>query len=339
VTSGNENDDNPIRSFLTFNQDPKVNNEDGAAFKFVLEDGNYEMPKQVDPNDTANPSSKGDGQPWNVKGGTFKFRVKVDFALSHATVAAPEGTDPAQIFDTDVPAENNRVYSKPMRVSQPIKSVLTVTIKEKISQTIIGSWKNIAFDIKNVPTATFGAYSEATDPLKSKDPSAFLDAKDSTVPLAMGLKFEAPPPVLAASLIPPFSMADASRLGILDFRKDIKGADWQIEKIEAEQNMYLPAPLTEEETAKDNKTRWADMAAKWTAMASNQAVVSDPKDGLLAAYTDFLGWNVNRPQGKPGDPDPNTELSWRLKGDQPTRLIGRMTDKYLALPRMAVVGT
>jgi hypothetical protein len=345
VTSQNQNDvsPGPVRSLLTFSQDPKINNEEGAAFKFVLEDGNYDVPKKVDPDDKTNPSSNGDGKPWHVKGGSFKFRIKVDFALSHATVAAPDGTDSSQIFDNDVPTENNKVCSRPMRVDQPMKSKLTVTIKEKTSGNIIGSWTNIAFDIKSVPTATYGAYSTATDPLQNKDPSAFLDGGESTVPLAMGLKIEAPPPILAASLIPPFLMADAARLGILDFRKGLpQGEDWQIGKIEPEQTVYIPAELTAEEAAKDNKTQWSDMAAKWTALTAKtspkQAIVNDPKDGLLAACTDFLGWNINRNQVKPGEVDPKVDTSWRLKGDQPSRLIERMTDKYLALPRMAVVG-
>jgi hypothetical protein len=344
VSSQNQNDisPSPVRSLLTFSQDPKVSNEEGAAFKFVLEDGNYDVPKKVNPDDKNNPSSNGDGKPWNVKGGSFKFRIKVDFAISHATVAAPDGTDPSQIFDKDVDPENNNVCSRPMRVDQPMESKLVVTIKEKTSGDIIGSWKNIAFDIKSVPTATFGVYSTATDPLQNKDPSAFLGGGDATVPLAMGLKIEAPPPILAASLIPPFSMADASRLGILDFRVDtVRGTDWHIEKIEPQQTIYIPAELTDEEAAKDNKTQWADMASKWTALTAKtsqqQAILNDPKDGLLAACTDFLGWNVNRNQVKPGEVDPKVDTSWRLKGDQPSRLIERMTDKYLALPRMAVV--
>ena len=337
VASNNQNDANPVRSALSFSKIPQTKNEEGAAFKFVLEDGTYAVPKKVDPNDKGNPSSSGDGTPWNVKGGSFKFRIQVDFAISHATVAAPDGPDASQTFDEEVPPASNKVCSRPMRVNTPMNSRLTVIIKKTASGVIIGSWQKIAFVIKTVPTATFGAYSKATDPLATKDPSALLDGTDGNVPLAMGLRLEAPPPVLAASLIPPFSMADASRLGILDFRTDSGGEPWSIEQIEPEQTIYLPSKLSNEEAGQNNEERWTDMASKWTSFHSKQDLVSDPNDGLLAACTGLLGWNVNRNQAKPDQPDPSKDQSWRLKGDQPVRLIARMTDKYLALPRMAVV--
>ena len=205
-----------------------------------------------------------------------------------------------------------------MRVTSAMKSTLTVTIKSKTDGTIISSWSNVAFDIKSVPTATFGFYSPDTDPLRTNDPGALLDAKNPTVPLAMGLKLEAPPPVLAASLIPPFSMADASRLGILDFRFDTtKGSDWRIEMIEPEQKKYIPSTLTPIQEAKSPTEKWADLATEWSTIATaKQALVTDAKDGLLAAYTGFLGWDTNRPQAKPGDVDADIDPAWRLSGGE-----------------------
>lgn len=273
------NDLHPLQSQLTYdahekdqqgkNLPAKVTTEDGAAHKFILEDGNCPMPKEGS-TDSTDPTSTGTGAPWYVKGGTFRFRITSDFAISQLQVAGagPSG-DPAN-FAISLSATTGDICSQPMRISAPadpnadppIKSTLSVTIREKEGdQSIIGGWQNVAFVVKPVPSAVWGSYVRANDPLFSGTPDTLLNGDNASTPASMGVMLSAPAPELAPSFIPAFNATDAAKLSIEDGRIDPKHpTPWYLADPEPTQTQYLAAPPTAEQQ------QLGEVVARWTAL-------------------------------------------------------------------------
>jgi hypothetical protein len=308
--------------------------ENGAALKFILENGNFPQPKKADTTSTAPPASTGAGAKWFVKGGSFQFRIATDFALSHANVVAPSGSDfPPVTLDTATP----QICSRPMHVSSAITSTMTITIREKSSGTIVTGWQKVTFTPKSVPAAIWAAYDINLDPISTRDPGALLTGDSGArVDLAMGVALTAPPPILAVSFIPVFNATTAAKFGILDFRIDkVNGTDWILKPVEATQTEYLPAPLSEAQRKETSKERWSEVQNAWDALRADTTkgnLVMDEKDGVLAQLAVGLGWDQNRPQDEDA-----AEKKWQLKGALPSKLIADIESAYLALPRIAVV--
>ena len=350
VDSQNKVDPNRVQGFLLYDNRTDLHNEvghkatqeplvEGAALKFVLEEGNFPMStkSRSDASKTAKPSkggtittgtgtagtgtavtgtntdpstdptSTGVGTKWFVKGGSFKFRIATDFALSRASVAAGSDNDGDSVTVAVPDPKDTGIYSRPMRVSQGITSELSVTIKLKPGH-VVGGWTKAAFDVKAVPQATFGKYDRSTDPSKT-DASSLFSAKDGTMPLGMGLMLTAPLPHLAESFVPVFKASDAAKMGVLDLRFAPKfGSDWFVPKfipappdlgpnpkhvdIAPEQNIYIPAELTDAEQNATSQQRWDDVGQQWTDFATNKKdLLSDQVDGLLVNCAKLLAWD------------------------------------------------
>lgn len=361
-------DPNPIRGYLAYNEyDIKGNErikrtktkdgkplpilvpEDGAAMKFVLENGNYPMPSTVTTPTTSNatPPNTGAGAKWFVRGGSFSFRIVSDFAMSQATIAAPNDGEETPIT-ANAPSTTKPIYARPMRVTTGVTSTLTVTIHEKDSPyTVIGGWQSVQFALKPVPTAAWGIYSSALDPLFTPNPTDLLNGgTDATTPLAMALMVSAPPPELAPSTIPVFSATAAAKFGILDFRTDkLHGTDWILAPPKPKQTLYLASPLTAAENALVAANQldklWDERQKQWQDAAAKANVAVEQGDGSLGVYqtitiisriTELFAWDQKRPQTEPVTSPP----VWLLNGQAPTKLIQNMKNTYLALPRVAV---
>lgn len=368
VESRNTNDHDPPQSLLIYDsntsdtQGPVQSRDEGAAIKFVLEDGNFPMPsiKDTGSNPRGGPTSTGAGSKWFVKGGSFRFRVNSDFAISKAEVTGTKVV-PA-------PAEA-KIYSRPMHVDSSITSDLVVTVKRKIgSKTdpkIQAGWKSVVEDMKPMPQAAFGKYDERLDPSKNRDPTDLLSSDPGTVNLMMGIVISAPLPELAESKIGLIKNATNIMLaGIKDFRKvetGKPGEDWLLPPFEPAQSKYLPAPLADAEKTATNQEWWDGMRTTWSALVSKDSIVNDEKDGLLAQCNEIFAWQKNQPQTAlplqtqrggmptPGPDSPTTGTStpapgetdsyrpWRLIGKLPTKLINSLEVRYLDLPRIAMV--
>jgi hypothetical protein len=379
VQSQNQNDAQPVLSFISFDvntndsQGPVNSHEDGAALKFVLEDGNFPMSsrKTAGTNDGSDPTSTGAGSKWFVKGGTFKFRVSTDFAISQATVIGNDASADAQDHTIVISAPDSaKIYSRPMHVHTPITSELSVKITKVATSEVVSSWRSVAPDMKAMPMAAFGAYDADADPAnpKASNTSQLLDGqKDATVSLIMGVMISSPRPKLAES---PIAVANATKMmefRILDYRRDPSHGDqWKIPAFEPAQKKFLPAPLTAIEQAASSQQRWDMMRTTWLGLASKDGLVNDQTDGILAQCNDIFAWQTNRPQAEvaattssdgstmpdpgttpapapapaptPGPQDP-TYQPWHLTGSVPKRLVNSLEVAYLDIPRTADVSS
>ncbi|MCJ1248188.1 hypothetical protein MMC30_005405 [Trapelia coarctata] len=352
ASSRPDNDPNPLLSCLQSPSDakPMAPPVSGAAFKAILEDGNFPMPSPVATSATAkaNVPSTGAGAKWFVKGGTFKFRLASDFALSQAIVKAPDAASVIKLDTTDT----QKIFSRPMHVSDAITSVMTVTITKISTNTIESGWQNAQFYLKPVPTAMWASYDPHFDPLKNRNASDLLGGSNPTVTLAMGILLSAPKPILAEAKIPKFKASAAAQHPVLDSRsvKDpIKevGTNWILAEPEKIQVSLLAAPLTDKEKTQSKKDHWADFKNMWKGLGSKQDVLVD-KTGVMAQCADVFEWSAKRPPAeavaKPagGGGAANKVSSavrepWELVGRLPMKLVGRLESTYLALPRVAVV--
>ncbi|KIV76927.1 hypothetical protein PV11_08776 [Exophiala sideris] len=312
--------DKPVYKQYTTPDDIPI---EGAAFKYILEDGNFPMPNRPHRSTQVAPPANqaentGTGAEWYVKGGTFKFRIATDFPLSYAQVEAGNNGDTGAEVEVPgpkpapgQPVPDTGIYSRPMQVDQSIHSELVVTITEKNTGRQIGGWTKGAFDIKSVPQATFGKYSIDTDPSKS-GANDLLNHDKATMPLGMGLILSAPLPDLAESLIPVFSASDADSLGIGDFRYLSTGDDnFYLPRFEPlaipdvvgtlppppfkplvqTQQLYLPSELTKNEENMSPQDLCNEVGDEWTnAAKAKKDVVGDTDVGVIVQVQRIFGW-------------------------------------------------
>jgi hypothetical protein len=324
-----DNDADPLVSSLTWNPTAVVVNSDGvlqtplpagAAFKFILQDGNMPQPmKQTGGSTTSTPPpvpSTGAGAGWFVKGGTFQFGITTEFALSAATVmgATVDGTTVAGQGPVSLPAAGDpadAVYSRPMRVMTPITSVLTIKVEHEVGSNwvTIGGWLDVAFITKLIPTSLWSSYDPQLDLLRldpsGPPPSTLLNGTASTIKRAMGVTLSAPPPVMAKALVPTFEATSAAEASVQQYDPVAKTlTDWFIPAFEPEQDSkYLAAKLTADEVKLTAEERWDAMISTWSALESEQSVLTEPADGMLmVAATEVFLWNINRPQTETASP-------------------------------------
>lgn len=301
---------------------------EGAAFKYVLEDGNFPQsqrtpdPKQASA-DGSQAENTGDGARWFVKGGTFKFRISTDMALSAASVSPGDLDDdgPAvQVPSSDTPKLPVLFYSRPMKIDQAITSELHVDIyitpaNPGDPKVMVGGWEHGTFDVKSVPQAMFGQYSTLMDPTTGAT-GDLLSHKDALMPLGMGLKLEAPPPRLALSLIPVFRASDMGKLEVGDFRFRIpKPEDYagfylpQYEpKVKPDftkttgspnnvltpvQTLYLSSELTQTEQHDTPQQRCIEVGDQWVLFAQQGGGGAGGRtDTLIKSVESIFGWQA-----------------------------------------------
>lgn len=237
-----------------------------------------------------------------------------------------------------------------MRGSNPITSNLSITIRQKDAPfAVIGNWQSVRFAVKPVPLALWGQYSSDLDPMVTANPRELLDGTTvATVPLAMGVMIEAPPPELAPSMIPVFKASSMGKFGIRDFRTDVKnGTDWLLAPTLPIQTEYLAAPLTDAEYALEDagelNALWEEKQKIWQDAAAAQDTSKTLPDGMMekvnivslmiGQMTSLMGWDTSRPQKEPVLSPP----SWSLSSKAPKKLVKNLKNTYLALPRVATV--
>ncbi|KAH0538452.1 hypothetical protein FGG08_004950 [Glutinoglossum americanum] len=167
------------------------------------------------------------GQPWNVRGAVFSFSLATKFAINQATlVTGVHGDDPPP--PTVVPGTGGSIYAKPMRLTTPLTSAVTVTITQDLppepkklmlngveieEKPNVPVWNQAESIIKAVPNALWGLYKPSEDPTLSpsanKNSSALNGTSDNTTNLMMGLTIYSPVPLESPDLIESFNVRAA----------------------------------------------------------------------------------------------------------------------------------
>ncbi|KAH6972720.1 hypothetical protein BKA56DRAFT_592736 [Ilyonectria sp. MPI-CAGE-AT-0026] len=139
--------------------------------------------------------------PWKVRGGVFAFVVKSVFPFTLATI--DDGGQAPAPGDTV-----NPVLSKPMwrTASDPLDSTVKVSVFQQSTKEQIPGFQATK-SIAQLPTAIWGDYTQATDPIFSGNQiSSLLNGDDPTMPLMNGLTILAPKPNHSQDQIPAFNV-------------------------------------------------------------------------------------------------------------------------------------
>ncbi|KEF54961.1 uncharacterized protein A1O9_08613 [Exophiala aquamarina CBS 119918] len=328
--------------------------------KFSLEDGNFVMPTEDTQKDAngnpvpvTEPTSTGAGAKWFVKGGSFKFRVSSVFALSAARIETPESGEDEWIDDVgyahDLPTQEGSgdmeavegldeielLSARPMGVSRAIKAPLYVGIRDADTPERVTTGWTASFVIQQMPKQMW------LDPGQSIDA---LSREKGSMPLRMGVQFEAPPPVLAVSKIPPFNATDMSKFNVA--HKDLPDH-------EAEQDVFLPAPRDAAgvpATWPAMQEAWAATAALWDRPSEEGEPVEEAglARAMLTACMSALAWDKPSPETL-AHVNTDEYTPWELPDVKfPERLVkgttvggGEVRDGfanyYLELPRVVAV--
>jgi hypothetical protein len=270
-------------------------------------------------------------------------------------------------------AENiKNVYGKPMQVTKPINSVLSIAIVSKEHGTLIPGFK-ASFVIKPVPTAAWAQYDPVHDPMASRDPQKLREylfsAENVAVPLAMGVSLLSPDPVLALSPVPQFDVTAAAEAPVVGLSSTPNLLIWPLAKTEdAQSTRFFPESVNEAATQDDNTRakQWDATRTRWI-NAFDVDFIGDGKDlvagshnggtGLLGMCSRQLGWNVLEPAqeeevARMDKEFPTMRKPWELRGALPKHLVegqmstdaegkkerrGGLEEFYLALPQFCAV--
>ncbi|KAK4153608.1 hypothetical protein C8A00DRAFT_33628 [Chaetomidium leptoderma] len=275
---------------------------------------------------------------WHVRGAVFQFTVGLRFAIDKATVVTTQ-TNPSApaIPPFDVPLAGDPVYARPMHLTEPLSSAITVTITPpKGTSPNQPRWDVASGVVKAVPKGLWGAYSPETDPLNpsTANPNripAILNPSNAGGPsspnatltrLTMALTVSSPAPALSKDWIPAFDYADY-------FNRDAGSGNFPARN--AADPVFYPVPILSPAAA----------AAEWEVVRSQWAGV--PRFGAGAgekAVEVWMGlgfakerWRVD--SGKGGGNGPP------MTGAAPTGILlveGVFDELYLEAPRTAGYG-
>ncbi|KAI1819366.1 hypothetical protein F4861DRAFT_527244 [Xylaria intraflava] len=138
-------------------------------------------------------------EPWVVRAGSFSFVVECKMAIN--AVKKNDDSDPILTYDD--------VYGKPMKLTSPLKSVVTVKIDQEGAATQDEEWRYDRY-LSGLPRALWAKYDPAQDPRTSGNNIRDLLNTDQGVATLMGgVLITAPPPTLAPDPFPAYEVADA----------------------------------------------------------------------------------------------------------------------------------
>ncbi|RSL77000.1 hypothetical protein CEP51_009456 [Fusarium floridanum] len=195
--------------------------------------------------------------PWLVRSGVFQFTVECQFAIQSVTVngdqaSSPEGT------------AIDKIYAKPMRLTKPITSTLSVVINGPGGSETKGWKAKSAW--KHVPQALWGMYKETEDPNVAgagSDFSNLLSSGDNMACLLMGVVIEPPTPQVSLDKLSAFRVDDAMKKNIFE-----KGNEPQFPQVESDSESFMPM-------VRDKKANhWEALQTAWDASPTPQSSVN-----------------------------------------------------------------
>lgn len=293
---------------------------------------------------------------WHVKGGSFKFRVTCDFAISKAVMKKDRNGESELSADSTDPNDNvagfealGNIYSKPMQIhadDTPIHSVLFVRIIESASGDSVGEHFKISYVLKPVPLAVWGPYDSDLDPAATRDLSKLgplLNGNNNpTVTLATGIILEAPDSVVGPTKIPAFNATDANKANVPP-PPEIGSKTWPLKPTSPPQSAFIMAVRDPKEVALDKTNKpqeWIDTRLAWqTAASANSDIIGDGKitastatsGGILGMAASLLGWDTapasldqaaaNKTKFRDAAAKGLLRNPWELSGAFPSRLV------------------
>ncbi|KAK4171649.1 hypothetical protein QBC36DRAFT_249207 [Triangularia setosa] len=275
---------------------------------------------------------------WHVRGAVFQFTVGLGFAIDKATVVTAQADPSAPAIPPfDVSLAGDPVYARPMHLTEPLSSAITVTITPpKGTSPNQPRWDVASGVVKAVPKGLWGVYSPSTDPLNpsNADPNhipVLLHPSDTGSPspnttlthLTTALTVSSPAPALSKDWIPAFNYADY-------FNRDAGSGNFPAR--DAADVVFYPVLIGSSAAA----------AAEWEVVRSQWAGV--PRFGAGAgekAVELWMGLGAGAKEGWLRVGGEKTSSSLPMTGAAPTGILlvqGVFDEWYLEAPRMAGYG-
>ncbi|KPI35811.1 uncharacterized protein AB675_11081 [Cyphellophora attinorum] len=251
-----------------------------------------------------------DADTWNVRAGTFAFRVVSIFALQTLQVNA----------QPVVGSTDTKLQSRPMHITkdQTMTSTMTIQIASEQAGEQVKIWGLERVD-KSCPVALWGAYDPNQDPLSPNTNTSDLlnGSTQPSIPLLMGTTCIAPPPTLSSDIIPAFSAIDLMSKIVSDVEfpntTDTASSSWNA------------APR------KAGAQQWTAVEQAWN--VGNGPPARQEAADFVNAWIDLFGWDDVRTseQGKSG--------TWRwqdLDPAPPGITLRNLSEVYMAAPCISV---
>lgn len=114
-----------------------------------------------------------------------------------------------------------------------------------------------------------------------------LDNGPGTVPLMMGIRLTAPPPILSKDPFPAYKIEDATLVRIKSAKRFPKPAGATA--------AFGPAPAITGETQAEKAKQWTAVYDTWVAASDAQAqkVKESAKPGFVDKWAETLGWDAS----------------------------------------------
>ncbi|KAM0193470.1 hypothetical protein ACHAPI_007539 [Fusarium lateritium] len=261
------------------------------------------------------------GDSWEVRAATFAFTVACKFPASQTTIATGvlSGTAPAS---TVVQGTNNSIYAKPMQVTEPITSDVTVTITPKTKPSTdkaqpethadskravdVPIWNNVSSITKNLPNGLWGVYDSEIDPSEHKNDPGLLDGTTGgTTNYLTGVTLQRPNPALSHDLTYPFNFI---RMAVED-----------VPQVSFPDPVALVPTFEAEATVTSDGSEWSQVASQWTSPNGEVSAIE-----FVSAWTTIgqgmLGWDAEKVSRKAKDNG--------LTGQAPTSILLQNIDEY-----------
>ncbi|QUC21319.1 uncharacterized protein UV8b_05562 [Ustilaginoidea virens] len=257
---------------------------------------------------------------WAVKAGELEFGITLAFAASAATIYDQRPTARTKELKVDIPAEQQKIFALPMKLTEKIESTVKVRICRSAKCTAFRPLNDqqrrddrwlVKPVIKNVPKNLWGEYDPRTDPaLQGNAVASLLNAPKAAgcVALVMGLTFQPPLPFISRDRVPKFNIVRDMLLRVKNEGYAWKDLDGKADK--------AWSPMARGEEAEQE---WERVRKVWDTQETEARASS-----VVRLWSQRMGWKSGGDAGS------------QLAGCRPRGLLARFDDVVPAAPMLAV---
>ncbi|KAI0536511.1 hypothetical protein GGR58DRAFT_528184 [Xylaria digitata] len=228
---------------------------------------------------------------WIVRAGSFSFVVECKMAIN----AVKNGSG------TETIISYGEVYSRPMKLTSPMSSTLTVVVQQEGESEPDEGWQYDKY-LKSLPRALWAQYNSSTDPGKNgNNIRDLLNSDQGAVTLMSGVQITAPKPTMSLDPFPAYEVADADLQRLLSERSfpaiieaddawgpDQQHADGDIqEQYDAVVNAWSNPPLGEGDEGRQGFVGYLAEAFKWAVVDEMKSIAGIPerlRNGFMDLY-------------------------------------------------------